>query len=128
MTEKRIYLPELVGAGYRDFWNFRGRYRVVKGSRASKKSKTTALNLIWRLLRLPEANLLVVRKTYRSLRESCFAELLWAAERLGVAAAWQTREDPLELTYLPTGQKIFFRGLDDPQKLASMVARRGAGL
>lgn len=122
---QEIYLPDVVGAGYREFWHFAGRYRVVKGSRASKKSKTTALNLIWRLLRLPQTNLLVVRKTYRSLRDSCYAELCWAVQRLGVAAAWQCREEPLEMTYLPTGQKIFFRGLDDPQKITSIVARTG---
>lgn len=122
---QEIYLPKIVGAGYRDFWNFTGRYRVVKGSRASKKSKTTALNLMWRLLRLPAANLLVVRKTYRSLRESCFAELLWAAKVLGAADCWRAREEPLELYCPATGQRVFFRGLDDPQKLTSMVAREG---
>lgn len=122
---REIYLPELVGAGYGEFWRFRGRYRVVKGSRASKKSKTTALNLIWRLLTMPEANALVVRRTYRSLKNSCYAELKWAIERFGVTADWRCHEDPLELTYAPTGQKIYFRGLDDPQKLNSIVAERG---
>ena len=39
-TEK--YLPDIVGKGYKSYWNFRGRFRVCKGSRASKKSKTTA--------------------------------------------------------------------------------------
>jgi phage terminase large subunit len=120
-----IYLPDIVGGGYRDFWNFKGRYRVVKGSRASKKSKTTALNFIWRLITMPETNLLVVRKTYRSLKNSCFAELRWAIERLGVAADWQLREELLEMTYLPTGQKIYFRGLDDPHKITSIVAAHG---
>lgn len=125
MAVKEIYLPDLVGAGYREFWHFTGRYRVVKGSRGSKKSKTTALNLIWRMLTMPETNTLVVRRTYRSLRDSCFAELKWAAERLGVAADWRFREEPLEMVYVPTGQKIYFRGLDNPQKLASIVAERG---
>lgn len=123
---EEIYLPAVVGGGYGDFWHFKGRYRVVKGSRASKKSKTAALNFIWRLVQLPETNLLVVRKTYRSLRDSCYAELCWAINRLGLTAAWQCREEPLELTYLPMGQKIFFRGLDDPQKITSIVARVGS--
>lgn len=122
---KEIYLPELVGAGYREFWHFKGRYRVVKGGRGSKKSKTCALNLIWRMLMMPGANVLVVRKTYKSLRDSCFAELKWAQERLGVSADWRCREDPLEMEYRPTGQKIYFRGLDDPHKLASIVAEKG---
>lgn len=122
---KEIYLPKLVGAGYREFWHFKGRYRVVKGGRGSKKSKTTALNLIWRMLMMPGANTLVVRRTYRSLRDSCFAELKWAQQALGVAADWRCREDPLEMEYRPTGQKIYFRGMDDPHKLASIVAARG---
>ena len=40
---KKVYLPEIVGKGYGTFWRFKGRYRVCKGSRASKKSSTTAL-------------------------------------------------------------------------------------
>ena len=50
---EKIYLPEVVGKGYKEFWNFKGRYRVVKGSRASKKSKTTALWYIYNLMKYP---------------------------------------------------------------------------
>ena len=64
---KRVHLPEVVGKGYGTFWNFKGRYRVCKGSRASKKSKTTALNIIKRMMQYPEANTLVVRKVFRTL-------------------------------------------------------------
>ena len=60
-----IHLPDIVGKGYAAFWKYKGRYRVVKGSRASKKSKTTALNFIVRMMQYPLANLLVVRKVYR---------------------------------------------------------------
>ena len=125
-TDKRILrLPEIVGRGYGTFWNFKGRYRVCKGSRASKKSKTTALNQIGRIMEYPEANLLVVRETYRTLKDSCFAELKWAIHRLGVAAWWAVKESPLEMTYLPTGQKIYFRGLDDPLKVTSITVDVG---
>lgn len=125
-TDKRILrLPEIVGRGYGTFWNFKGRYRVCKGSRASKKSKTTALNQINRIMEYPEANLLVVRKTYRTLKDSCFAELKWAIHRLGVDAWWAAKESPLEMTYLPTGQKIYFRGLDDPLKVTSITVDVG---
>lgn len=122
---KIIELPEIVGRGYRDFWNFKGRYRVCKGSRASKKSKTTALNLIARMMRYPEANTLVVRKVFRTLKDSCFTELKWAVHRLGVDAFWEVKESPLEMTYRPTGQKIYFRGLDDPLKVTSITVETG---
>lgn len=120
-----IHLPEVIGKGYGAFWWFRGRYRVVKGSRASKKSKTTALNLITRMMQYPQANTLVVRKVFRTLKDSCFTELKWAIHRLGVDAWWGIRESPLEMTYLPTGQKIYFRGLDDPLKVTSITVENG---
>lgn len=120
-----IRLPEIVGRGYKAFWNFRGRYRVVKGSRRSKKSKTTALWLIYNLMKYPEANALVVRKTFRTLADSCFTELKWAAHRLGVSHLWEFKVSPLEARYMPTGQKIYFRGLDDPLKIASITCEIG---
>ena len=83
-TTRNLKLSDIVGGGYKDFWNFKGRYRVCKGSRASKKSKTTALNFIVRMMQYPLANLLVVRKVYSTLANSCFTELKWAIHRLGV--------------------------------------------
>ena len=120
-----IYLPDIVGKGYKDYWHFKGRYRVCKGSRASKKSKTTALNFITRLIQYPDANLLVVRKTYRTLKDSCFAELRWAIDRLKVSHLFECKISPLEITYKPTGQKIYFRGLDDPLKITSITVEKG---
>ena len=124
-TARQLRLPDVVGKGYGTFWRFKGRYRVCKGSRASKKSKTTALNNITRLMEYPQANLLCVRKTYRTLKDSCFTELKWAIHRLGVDAWWDIKESPLEMTYKPTGQKILFRGLDDPLKVTSITVGVG---
>ena len=126
MRKNNIYLPDIVGRGYKSFWNFKGRYRVVKGSRASKKSKTTALWYIYNLMKCPNSNLLVVRKTYRTLKDSCFTELNWATHQLGVSHLWDFKESPLEATYTPTGQKIYFRGLDDPLKVTSITVNTGA--
>ena len=120
-----IRLPDVVGRGYKDFWKFKGRYRVIKGSRSSKKSKTTALWIIEKMMEHPEANALVVRKVYRTLKDSCYTELKWAINRFGVASYWECRENPLEITYKPTGQKIFFRGLDDPLKITSITVEKG---
>lgn len=125
MTNK-IYLPEVVGKGYKAFWNFKGRYRVCKGSRASKKSKTTALWFIYNIMKYKGANLLVVRKTYRTLKDSCYTELKWAIHRLGVDEFFSCTQSPLEITYIPTGQKIYFRGLDDPLKVTSITVDVGS--
>lgn len=125
MKHKQIRLPEVVGKGYATFWHFKGRYRVVKGSRASKKSKTTALWFIYNLMKYPDANLLVVRKTGRTLKDSCYTELKWASKRLGVENQWDFTLSPLQATYKPTGQKIYFRGLDDPLKVTSITVDVG---
>ncbi|WNY26207.1 hypothetical protein MsAc7_17800 [Methanolapillus millepedarum] len=75
VTASATKLSEIVGGGYKDFWEFKGRYRVVKGSRASKKSKTTALYYISMMMLYPDANLLVVRQVFETLRDSCYADL-----------------------------------------------------
>ena len=121
----QIYLPDVIGGGYKKFWNFKSRYRVVKGSRASKKSKTTALWYIYNIMKYKNANLLVVRKTYRTLKDSCYTELKWAIHRLCVDAFFSCTQSPLEITYIPTGQKIYFRGLDDPLKVTSITVDVG---
>lgn len=123
--EKRINIAKVVGRGYKKFWNFKGRYNVIKGSRASKKSKTTALRWIYLMMKYDKSNLLVIRKTYRTLKDSCWTDLKWATRRLEVESLWSFKESPLEATYLPTGQKILFRGLDDPLKVTSITVDYG---
>lgn len=120
-----LYLPDIIGKGYKDFWHYKGRYRVCKGSRGSKKSKTTALWYIYNLMKYPDSNLLVIRKVGRTLKDSCYADLKWACHRLGVDKYWNFTLSPLEATYIPTGQKIYFRGLDDAFKITSIAVDRG---
>ena len=125
MNEKPLSLKEIIGRGYKKFWQSTKRYRVVKGSRASKKSTTTALNLIFRMTQYPEANTLVIRQTMSTLKDSCYAQLKWAINRLGLNDYWKSTVNPLQLEYLPTGQKILFRGLDDPLKITSITVDKG---
>lgn len=122
---KTVYLPDVVGSGYGAFWRCRARYRVVKGGKASKKSSTTALWYIYYLMKYRDANLLVVRNVHRTHQDSTYAQLRWAIRRLGVEHLWRSGREPLELTYIPTGQRILFRGLDNVEKLASTTVDRG---
>jgi len=122
---KKQFLPDIVGGGYAEFWRTRKRYRVVKGSRASKKSKTTALWYIYHLLKHPQANLVVVRRTYRTLERSAFSELRWAIKRLSAEEYFDFKSAPLEIIVKATGQRIFFAGLDDPLKLTSLTVSCG---
>lgn len=121
----KINLADVVGGGYKEFFNFRGRYCVVKGSRGSKKSTTTALWTIYKMMQLKDTNTLVVRRTERTLKDSCYAMLKWAMNRLGVEHLWKCNINPLEMVYIPTGQKILFRGLDDGYKITSITVDKG---
>ena len=122
----KINLPQIIGKGYKSFWNFKGRYKVVKGSRASKKSKTTALWIIYNMMKYKNANTLIVRKVFRTLKDSCYSDLRWAINRFQVQDYWELKESPLEMTYKPTGQKILFRGFDDPLKITSISVSVGS--
>lgn len=125
LTTSQIKMSQIVGKGYDEFWNCKKRYRVLKGGKASKKSATTALNFIFRLMKERDSNLLVVRQIMNTHRDSTFAQLQWAQERLGVSTYWKNTVSPLEMVYKPTGQKIIFRGFDDVLKLASTTVSKG---
>lgn len=118
-------LEQLVGGGYDDFWHCRRRYRVVKGGKASKKSTTAALWYIYHIMKYPGANLLVIRRVMDTHRNSTLASLQMAVDKLGVGRLWKTTRSPLEMTYIPTGQKILFRGMDDWQKVAGITVPVG---
>ena len=126
LPTNKVYLPDIVGKGYGAFWRFKGRYKVVKGSRASKKSSTQSLKVIMEIMENTCVNWLVVRKTERTLRDSCFAQIKWAMRQLKVERYFKCSVSPLEITYIPTGQKILFRGLDDPLKVTSITVEVGA--
>ena len=87
---QKVSIRNIIGGGYDEFWRSHKRYVVCKGSRASKKSTTAALKIITRMMQYPESNTIVVRQTAASLKDSCYAQLKWAAERLGVAQYWHS--------------------------------------
>lgn len=120
-----ISLQKVIGKGYADFWNTKKRYRVCKGSRASKKSKTTALNMIERLYEYPESNELCVRRFSNTLRDSVFSDLKWAIHRLGLDSYFDCTVSPMQITRRSTGQKILFRGLDNGLKITSISVDKG---
>ena len=125
ISSEIVDLTKVVGKRYATFWNYKGRYRIVKGGRGSKKSYTTALWFISNIMKLKDSNLLVVRKVFDTHRGSTFAQLKTAMKRLKVSHFWKCTTSPMEMTYLPTGQKIIFRGLDDPLKITSVTVEVG---
>lgn len=121
----RINLPQIVGKGYATYWNYKGRYRVVKGGRGSKKSTTTSLWIIYNMMKYPLANTLIIRRVFNTHKDSTYTQLKWASNILKVSHLWKFSKSPLEATYIPTGQKILFRGLDDPMSITSITVEHG---
>lgn len=121
----KINIAKKIGKGYKTFWNFKGRYRVIKGGRGSKKSTTTAQWIIYNMMKYSKANTLVIRRVFNTHKDSTYTQLKWAANNLGVFHLWHFSKSPLEATYIPTGQKILFRGLDDPMSITSITVENG---
>ena len=121
----KVNIAKVVGGSYGTFWRSQQRYVVCKGSRASKKSKTTALWIIYNMLKMPLANTVVIRNTYASLKDSCYSDLMWACNQLKVKHLFKFTTSPLEIQIKATGQKILFRGLDTPDNITSLSVPHG---
>lgn len=125
-----VSIKKIIGKGYNRFWHCTKRYRVVKGSRGSKKSCTTA---IWYIDKMMEyyakyklkPHVLVIRRFYNTHKNSTRAQLVWAINKLKVRHLWKIPKGDNTLTYLPSGQQILFRGLDDPQSITSITVEDG---
>jgi len=102
---------------YSQFW--------LKGGRGSTKSSWIAIEIILGIMEDPEAHGIAFRKYTNTIRRSVHATFEWAIELLGVSHKWGSTVAPFEFTYLPTGQKIFESGLDDPKKMKSLKIKDG---
>ena len=103
--------------GHAEYWLY--------GGRGSGKSSFVSVEIVLGMMRDPQANALVYRKVADTLRDSVLAQLWWAIEALGVPDCWRRRVSPMEIEYLPTGQRILFRGADDPQKSKGIKLQKG---
>lgn len=105
---------------YRDIKAALHREYVFFGGRGSTKSSFISLILLWLLLKFPDIHILVVRQIADTLRTSVFGQMEWAISVLGLTEHFKFTKSPLEITYLATGQKMYFRGADDPNKIKSI--------
>lgn len=107
------------------------RYIVMKGSAGSGKSVDTAQNYLLRLMQDKGRNLICIRKSDITNRDSTYAELTGAAYRIfgdQVDRYWNIKQSPLSLTFRPNGNQIIFRGVNDEkqrEKLKSITFQRG---
>lgn len=98
---------------------------VFSGGRGSTKSSFISLKIIELIKNNPELNAVIVRQVANTLRDSVFAQIQWAIESLELTEEFKCTYSPLEITYKPTGQKIYFRGADEPTKLKGIKVKSG---
>ena len=120
----QIKLYDHLGSAYYDFaddvYFHKHTHYDLSGGRGSLKSSAVSLIVPPLLINNPSAHALVMRKVANTLRDSVFAQYIWAIGELGMAHLWDAKVSPMELIYKPTGQKIMFRGADDPMKIKSI--------
>lgn len=92
----------------------------LSGGRGSLKSSCVSLLVPLLVVANPNTHAVVLRKVANTIRDSVYAQYLWAIGELGMAAYWEAKVSPMEMIYRPTGQKIMFRGADDPMKIKSI--------
>lgn len=93
---------------------------VEKGGRGSAKSSFVSVEVILEMVKHSQCHAVVMRKVGNTLRTSVYAQICWAIAELGLASKFRCTVSPMECTFLPTGQKILFFGMDDPGKLKSI--------
>lgn len=124
-----IRLSELISPGFYDLhWDIQDNLYThywLDGGRGSTKSSFVSIEIILGIMNDPKANGIAIRRWAEYLRESVYAQLIWAIDALGVTEEWEQRLSPMALIYKHTGQKIIFRGADDPKKLKSVKFKKG---
>lgn len=93
---------------------------VAEGGRGSTKSSFISLEIPTLIKNNPQMHAVCCRKVGNTLRDSVYSQVVWAIDALGLSAEFDSKVSPLEITYKSTGQKIYFRGADDPIKLKSI--------
>lgn len=119
-----IRLSEKIGSAFydvaHDVFHHGHTHYDFSGGRGSLKSSTVSVLVPLLLINNPGTHALVLRKVANTIRDSVYAQYIWAIGELNMAAYWEAKVSPMELIYKPTGQKIMFRGADDPMKIKSI--------
>lgn len=118
-----IIAPTFAGV-HNDIKRHRHTHYWLKGGRGSTKSSFISVEILLGMMRDAAqgeyTNAIVLRRYGVTLRESVFEQIGWAINALGVAELWKSSVSPMSWTYLPTGQRIIFRGADEPTKVKSI--------
>lgn len=97
----------------------------LKGGRGSGKSSFVSIEIILGLMKEKDVGAVAIRRVGNSLKDSVFAQLVWAINKLGVSHLWTIKSSALELVFNPNGNKVLFRGAEDVSKIKSTKLQNG---
>lgn len=123
-ARKMVLTPDLMTsdflAVYRDIMEERHIEYTFDGGRGGLKSTFISEIITVLLCNNPDMHALILRQVKNDLRDSVYAQIIWTINILGISHLFDPKVSPMEITYLPTGQKIYFRGADNPESLKSI--------
>lgn len=96
-----------------------------KGGRGSTKSTFISVEIVLGIMQDPDANAIVCRRYQNELRDTVYGQFEWTLARLGVTHLWKCQVSPMQMIFVPTGQKIVFKAADNPRKMKSFNLGRG---
>ncbi len=102
---------------YDEYW--------LKGGRGSTKSTFISIEILLGIIKDPAANAVVLRRYQNELRDTVFGQFEWTAAKMGIAQFFKFQVSPMQIVYLPTGQKIVFKAADNPRKMKSINLGKG---
>lgn len=120
---KIVRMSDLFPSAYHEFHRVSENQQylryVLSGGRGSGKSTAIGFQLLLDIMKHP-VSALVIRRVANTLQESVFNQLMECASIMGVDHLFRFNKSPLCITYIPRGNKILFRGGDEPQKIKSI--------
>ena len=108
---------DLISEGHSEYW--------LRGGRGSTKSSFISLAIVLGLWRDEHANAIVYRRVGNTIKDSVYEQLIWAIDTLRLSKYFKLKKSPLEIERICTGQRILFRGADNPMKSKSIKLKRG---
>ncbi|WP_204981758.1 PBSX family phage terminase large subunit [Mammaliicoccus sciuri] len=122
-----INMSQLIPSHFHDLWRAtKDKYIlniVAKGGRGSGKSSDTAIIISQLIMRYP-VNALILRKIDNTLASSVFEQIKWAINEMQVSHLFQVKVSPMEIIYKPRGNKMIFRGAQNPERIKSLKDAR----
>ena len=127
--ELKIKLPKLIAPSFRqlheEITEQKWQEIWLKGGRGSTKSTFISVQIILGMLNDPEANAVITRRYQNELRDTVYGQVEWTILKMGLEKFFKFMVSPMQIIFIPTGQKIVFKGVDNPKKIKSINLGRG---